>query len=111
MNIRYIRTIRGADYDSDHYLVKNKIKLKLNKIERKMNTLDNYDISKLGNEIISNLFKDVIRNQIGNINPIIMDTVDSRWKVILSTIKSVSELVIGVTRKILVNPGLMKCVR
>jgi len=40
-----------------------------------------------------------------------METVDSRWKAIHSTIKSVSEKVISIKKKTLVNPGSMKYVR
>jgi len=43
-----------------------------------------------------------MRSQFDKINPSMMDTVDNRWKVIQSTIKSVSETVIGIKKK---NPS------
>lgn len=61
----------------DYYLVKLKIKLKLKKKKRREDTtLDNYNISKLGNKIFSDSFKDELCNQIGRINVSIMDTVE-----------------------------------
>jgi len=98
--IQDIRTVRGADGDSVHYLVKIKIKLKLKKKEiREDTTLDNYDISKLGNGISCNSFKDAMHNKIGKISSSIMDTVNFRWKAIQITIKLVLEKVIGIKKK------------
>ncbi|KAL4100807.1 hypothetical protein QTP88_020836 [Uroleucon formosanum] len=43
-----IKTVRGTDCDSDHYLVKGKLKVKLKKLTSKKGTLvDKYDVNKL----------------------------------------------------------------
>lgn len=44
-----VRTFRGADYDSDHFLVAGKLKVKLKKIENKKERQTRLaDIQKLG---------------------------------------------------------------
>lgn len=55
------------------------MKLKLKKKARiEETTLENYDISKPRNQMISNVFKDEMRSQIGKANLSMMDTVDNK---------------------------------
>lgn len=61
--------------------------------------LSNYDISKFDNQKLSNNLKYRLVSQMMTINPSMMVTVDEKQKAIQDTVKSVSEIVIGVKKK------------
>jgi hypothetical protein len=87
--IQDIRTIRGADGDSDHYLVKGKMKAKIKKVTRKKETVvDKYDTAKLNNVNTSEKFKYLMSEKIRRIDKGINDSIDAKWKKINDTIIS-----------------------
>jgi hypothetical protein len=100
--IQDVRTVREADSDSYHFLVKGKIKVKLKNLARSTGTiLDRYDVSKLEFEEKS------LRHQLNELNEqmrtIHFDSIgliDERWKKVRDSIKTVSELVLGKPKKI-----------
>ncbi|XP_025421560.1 uncharacterized protein LOC112691510 [Sipha flava] len=94
--IQDIRTMRGADGDSDHYLVKGKMKVKIKKVTRKKGTVvDKYDTAKLNNVNTCERFKYLMSEKIRRINTDINDSIDTKWKKIKDTIKVVTESEIG----------------
>jgi exonuclease III len=71
--IQDIRMMRGAGGDSDHYLVKGKMKVKIKKVTRKKGTVvDKYDTAKLNNvntcERFNYLMSEKIRRKDTSIN-------------------------------------------
>lgn len=60
---------RSADYDSDHYLVKGKLKFKLKKlISVKETAVDRYDVPKLKDTNICECFRQELHEIMNNIN-------------------------------------------
>jgi hypothetical protein len=94
--IQDIRTMRKADGDSDHYLVKGKIKVKIKKVTRKKGTVvDKYDTAKLNNVNTRKRFKYLMSEKIRRIDTGINNSNDAKWKKIKVTIKVVIESEIG----------------
>ncbi|XP_025406267.1 craniofacial development protein 2-like [Sipha flava] len=94
--IQDIRTMRKADGDSDHYLVKRKIKVKIKKVTRKKGTVvDKYDTAKLNNVNTRKRFKYLMSEKIRRIDTGINNSNDAKWKKIKVTIKVVIESEIG----------------
>lgn len=93
-----VRTIRGAD--SDHYLVRGKMKIKLIRRPRiNQEPLTSYDITKLEDLNCQNSFKHKIRQLLNSSNANRTDSLDERWKKVKNTINNVSDVVIGKQRK------------
>ncbi|XP_008181820.1 uncharacterized protein LOC103309055 [Acyrthosiphon pisum] len=94
--IQDIRTMRGADGDSDHYLVKGKMKVKIKKVTRNKGiVVDKYDTAKLNNMNTGERFKYQMYEKIRRIDTGINDSIDAKWKKIKDTIKVVAESEIG----------------
>lgn len=56
--IQEVRTIKGADGDSDHYLDKGKLKVKIKKVTHKKRiAVDKYDTDRLNNVNTCGRFK------------------------------------------------------
>jgi len=88
--------MRGADGDSDHYLVKGKIKIKNKKgYSQKKTTVEKYDTDKLNNVNTYERFKHQMLEKIKRIDIGINDSIDTKRKKIKDTIKSVAESEVG----------------
>jgi len=64
-----VKTVRGADCDSDHYLVKGKLKVRLkNLISRKGTLVDRFDVNKLKDTKICGIFKQQLHETMNSLN-------------------------------------------
>ncbi|KAL4153967.1 hypothetical protein QTP88_001800 [Uroleucon formosanum] len=91
-----IKTVRGADCDSDHYLVKGKLKVKLKKLTSKKGTLvDKYDVNKLKDTNICRNFKQKLHETMNSLNINQEETIDAKWKAVKDAIKTATVTVIG----------------
>jgi exonuclease III len=94
--IQDVRTMRRADGDSDHYLVKGKIKIKIKKVtHKKATTVEKYDTDILNNVNTCERFKHQMSEKIKGIDIGINDSIDTKWKKIKDTIKRVTESEVG----------------
>lgn len=85
-SIQDVWTVRGADRDSDHFLVKGKIKVKLKNPARSAGPiLDRYDTSKLEVEKKSRCFKNRQNEQLRTIHFDDLVSIDEKWKKKLET--------------------------
>jgi len=111
ISITNVRTLRGADADSDHLLVGIWIRVKFKKQYRhKLNTIERYDIEKL-EEV--NIQKDYSKRicatlkvqQITNTND-----VNDVWVKIRNAVQQTAKITIGIKKK-RKNPSLTKYVK
>ncbi|KAL4084333.1 hypothetical protein QTP88_028157 [Uroleucon formosanum] len=99
--IQDIRTTRETDGDSDHYLVKGKMKVKIKKVTRKKRiVVDKYDTAKLNNMNTCERFKYQMYEKIRRIDTGINDSIYAKWKKIKDTIKVVAESEIGKVKSV-----------
>jgi len=102
-----VKTVRGADCDLDHYLIKGKLKVKLKKLIHSKGTLVNrFDVNKLKDTNTCELFKQQLHETMNNLNINQEETIDTKWKVLKDAIKTVTDTVIGKqkrTRKLWFN--------
>ncbi|KAL4085374.1 hypothetical protein QTP88_027233 [Uroleucon formosanum] len=91
-----VRVYRGADCNSDHYLVAGKLNIKL-KTRRQIDNshLVKYGITKLENEEICKVFQTEVGKltQLTDINE--THTIESLWEIIKNIITKTSEEIIG----------------
>ncbi|XP_027849768.1 uncharacterized protein LOC114129281 [Aphis gossypii] len=94
--------MRGADGDSDHYLVKGKMKVKIKKVTRNKGiVVDKYDTAKLNNMNTCERFKYQMYEKIRRIEDTdINDSIDAKWKKIKDIIKVVAESEIGKVKSV-----------
>ncbi|KAL4092460.1 hypothetical protein QTP88_026961 [Uroleucon formosanum] len=91
-----IKTVRGADCDSDHHLVKGKLKVKLKKLTSKKGMLvDKYDVNKLKDTNICRNFKQKLHETMNSLNINQEETIDAKWKAVKDAIKTATVTVIG----------------
>ncbi|KAL4148920.1 hypothetical protein QTP88_003058 [Uroleucon formosanum] len=91
-----VKTVRGADCDSDHYLVKGKLKVKLKKLIQSKGTLvDRFDVNKLKDTNTCELFKQQLYETMNSLNINQEETIDTKWKVLKDAIKTFTDAVIG----------------
>jgi len=96
--IQDIRTMRGADGDSDHYLVKGKMKVKIKKVTRNKGIV--VDTAKLNNMNTCETFTYQMYKKIRRIDTGINDSIDAKCKKIKDTIKVVAESEIGKVKSV-----------
>lgn len=90
-----VKTVR-ADFDSDHYLVKGKLNVKLQKLAVKKGvTIDRYEVNKFKDNTVCEFFKRKMRETTSNLDINQLDTIDSRWKTIKETLRVVTDTTIG----------------
>lgn len=93
-----IITVRGADGDSDHYLVKEKMEMKIKMFTHKKGIVVDKNITAKLNDINTcGRFKyQMLENlKIRRINTGINDSIDAKWKKIKEIIKVVTKSEIG----------------
>lgn len=94
--IHDIKTVRGADCVSDHYMVKGKLNVKLKKfVVRKRTSVDRYEVNKFKDKTICDLFKQRMKETMFNLHINQLDTIDCKWKAIKETLKVVTDTKIG----------------
>ncbi len=99
-SLQDLRVYRGADVNSDHYLLVAKVKLKLkNPDSRDKTTVKKYDIAKLKDPEVANEFKLQLRNRFsvleneGNVDE--PSIVESKWKQLKTAYQETAENVVG----------------
>jgi flagellar hook-basal body complex protein FliE len=98
--IQNIKTVRGAECDSNHYLVKGNLKVKLKKlISRKGTLVDRYNVNKLKDTNISEIFKQQLHETMNILNKSQEKTINTKWNMIKTAIKTVTDTVKGKKRE------------
>jgi len=99
-NITDVRTYRGADCDSDHFLVASNLKVKLKTMSRKIRSKNvKYDVEKLKDNRKVKEFQENSQEMIREVNSI-PETVDDQWKIIKDTLGKASQNVLGNAHKV-----------
>ncbi|KAL4143409.1 hypothetical protein QTP88_005744 [Uroleucon formosanum] len=99
--IQEVKTVRGADCDSDHYLVKGKLNVKLKKLGvRKGTMVDRYEVNKFKDKTVCDLFKQRMNEAMSNLHINQLDTIDGKWEAIKETLKVVTDTTIGKQKKV-----------
>ncbi|XP_050066421.1 craniofacial development protein 2-like [Aphis gossypii] len=94
-NITDVRTYRGADCDSDHFLVASNLRVKLKTMSRNMRPEGvRYDVEKLRDSRKAREFQENMQKMAREFNSN-TETVDEQWKIIKHTLGNVSEKVLG----------------
>jgi len=95
-SITDVKTMRGADCDSDHYLVKVKIKARLKRrVATRPTVIDRYDITKFTDEIFCKRFKSEIHKRSSELNIDSIDSINNMWRRVQETIKETSAEILG----------------
>jgi len=82
-SITDVKTMRGADCDSGHYLVKVKVKERLNRMmETRLTIIDKYDITKFKDEDCCKRFKNEIHKRNTDLNIDITGSIHNMWRMI-----------------------------
>ncbi|KAK0134904.1 Craniofacial development protein 2 [Merluccius polli] len=87
-----VRSYRGADVGSDHFLVVGKIRLKLKKVE-KVQPKRPYAVDKLKNNNVSESFREELSKKLAV--PQHPSTIEEQWSLFSRTITETAEAVLG----------------
>ena len=91
-----VRSYRGADCDSDHYLVRIKYRPKLSTINRDVRTRNNkHNIEKLKHVIILQEYKATIQQKLENQPLTDVDSIEESWNNIKNIIHNSAEEILG----------------
>lgn len=100
-SITDVKTMHGADYYSDHYLVRVKVKVRLKRrIATKSTIVDRYDIIKFKDEECCKRFKSEIHKRSKDLDIDRTGSINNMWKKIQDTIKETSASVLGKSKNI-----------
>lgn len=93
--IEDVRTFRGADCDSDHYLLFTKIKakIKVGKVKAEHTLEDCINIDNLKNKDTRNKFQLELKNKFESLT--VFENTEEEWSTIKETVKEVSLTVLG----------------
>ena len=99
-----VRVMRGADADTDHYLVTAKLQLKLKKIQKPKQTRIKFDTKKLKNERIRQEFSLTLRNRFNILQEEAEDdqneelNINESWNKIKQVFNNTSKEILGPNR-------------
>lgn len=97
-NILDVRSLRGADGETDHILVRAKIRFRISSQKNtKADTIIKWDINKLQNEEIQKQYQDYVREKI--VASPEENEVESRWKNIQTALTEAARNVLGHQKK------------
>jgi len=98
--IHEVKTVRGADCDSDLYLVKGKLNVKLKKLVVRIGTMvERYEVNIFKDKTVCNIFKQRMNEAMSNSHINQLDTIDCKWKAIKETLKVVTDATVGKEKK------------
>lgn len=99
-SIANVRSLRGADIDSDHLLLGIWIKVKHKRIMKidQRKKARRFDINKLKKPVIRKNFKDYIQNIFQNKQTPLDETIDKEWKQVKETTNNIATKTLGKER-------------
>lgn len=93
-SVRDVRTLRGANCDSDHYLVKGVLRHRVaNNVKVKITKTERWDVEKLNDVNIRQQFQENVREGLRRNESDLQ--VEERWTNLKETIKGAAELILG----------------
>ncbi|XP_075979935.1 uncharacterized protein LOC142979060 [Anticarsia gemmatalis] len=94
--IQHVRTYRGADCDSDHYLLGIKLKTKIKvtpPVKHLMDNLEQINVENIQHKELRHQFQIEISNRFSDLQ--VENNVDDSWKIISSSVKDIALKVFG----------------
>ncbi|XP_048743004.2 uncharacterized protein LOC125656441 [Ostrea edulis] len=96
-SLQDVRVIRGADANSDHYLLRAIVQLKLRKAPRQANNRRKLDIPRLNSPTVRKAFNLELKNRFNVLEN--EDTIEEHWNNIKSIYNETAEKIIGFQTK------------
>ena len=104
-----VRTLRGPNCDSDHYLVRTKIRQRISKVNEGIYTRSRkWDVTKLQNPKIKNKYEKNIAEKLNEIDP--SPDMQLEWDNLKNIINKVAYDEVGIRISTKMQAGLMKIV-
>jgi len=90
-----VRNTRGADIGSDHHMIMGVLRIKVQKVKRRMANRKKYNLGKLGNSECQRILKVQLREEASSLRYKVPEAVEEKWERIKTAFKDICENTLG----------------